>query len=398
MSLQDLWFTLIALLWCGYFLLEGFDFGVGVLLHVVGRTQAERGVLLRAIGPVWDGNEVWLLVAGGATFAAFPLWYATLFSGFYLALLLILVALIVRVLAIEYRNKEADPVWRQRWDLAHTASAAVPALLWGVAFANIVHGVPIDAAHHYTGSFFTLLNPYALLGGLVTLSLFTLHGAVFLALKTTDELRERARRVAVRIGPVAAVLAVVFLVWTQVDVGNGASAAFAVLAAVALSGGLVATLKGRDGWAFIGTGTAIVGATAMLFSALHPDVMPSSTSAAYSLTVANASSSHYTLTVMSWVAVAFTPIVLLYQGWTYWVFRARITGDAVLPAVLRPKNGSGGGPGGLGAPAVGSDVVPSATPSAAPGATPSATTPSATPSAASGAVPGAASQPGPTTA
>src|SRR5207249_3235719 len=186
-------------------LLEGFDFGVGVLLHVVGRTEGERGVLLRAIGPVWDGNEVWLLVAGGATFAAFPAWYATLFSGFYLALLLILVALIVRVLAIEYRNKETGAVWRRRWDLAHTASAAVPALLWGVAFGNIVRGVPIDAAHEYTGSFFTLLNPYALLGGLTTLSLFTLHGAVFLALKTDGELRARARRVIGWTGPVAAV-------------------------------------------------------------------------------------------------------------------------------------------------------------------------------------------------
>jgi cytochrome bd ubiquinol oxidase subunit II len=385
MSLQDLWFTLIAVLWCGYFLLEGFDFGVGVLLHVVGRTQTERGILLRAIGPVWDGNEVWLLVAGGATFAAFPLWYATLFSGFYLALLLILVALIVRVLAIEYRNKELDPLWRMRWDLAHTISAAVPALLWGVAFANIVHGVPIDAAHHYTGSFFTLLNPYALLGGLVTLSVFTLHGAVFLTLKTTDELRERARAVAVRVGPVAAVLAVVFLVWTQADTGHGASAVFAVLAAVALVGGLVATLRGRDGWAFVGTGTAIVAATATLFSALHPDVMPSSTSAAYSLTVANASSSHYTLTVMSWVAVAFTPVVLLYQGWTYWVFRARITGDAVLPAILRPKAGSGAGPDDHGGSSAGSDVA-------------AATGSGIAPTTGSGVAPGAAAQPGPTTA
>ncbi|GAA2056772.1 cytochrome d ubiquinol oxidase subunit II [Catenulispora yoronensis] len=343
MSLQDFWFTLIAVLWCGYFLLEGFDFGVGTLLHVVGRNEGERRVLLRTIGPVWDGNEVWLLVAGGATFAAFPLWYATLFSGFYLALLLILVALIVRVLAIEYRNKEVDPVWRRRWDQVHTASAAVPALLWGVAFANIVHGVPIDADHHYTGSFFTLLNPYALLGGLTTLSVFTLHGAVFLALKTTGELRQRARAVALRVGPAAAVLAVLFLVWTQADKGTAASAATAVLAAVALSAGLVATLKNRDGWAFVGTGTAIVATTATLFLALHPDVMPSTTSPAYSLTVANASSSHYTLTVMSWVAVAFTPLVLLYQGWTYWVFRARISGGDALPPILRTKGDAKGG-------------------------------------------------------
>jgi cytochrome d ubiquinol oxidase subunit II len=291
MSLQNLWFTLIAVLWSGYFLLEGFDFGVGVLLHVLGRNEEERGRLVHTIGPVWDGNEVWLLVAGGATFAAFPQWYATLFSGFYLALLLILVALIVRILAIEYRNKETDPAWRRRWDLAHTISAAVPALLWGVAFGNIVRGVPIDAAHNYTGSFFTLLNPYALLGGLTTLSVFTLHGAVFLALKTDGVLRERARNSILWLGPTAAVCAV----------------------------------------AFLGTGAAIVVTTATLFLTLHPDVMPSSTSAAFSLTVTNASSSHYTLTVMSWVALIFTPLVLLYQGWTYWVFRARITGRDPLP-------------------------------------------------------------------
>jgi cytochrome d ubiquinol oxidase subunit II len=332
MSLQNLWFTLIAVLWCGYFLLEGFDFGVGVLLHLIGRDEAERGLMLRAIGPVWDGNEVWLLVAGGATFAAFPQWYATLFSGFYLALLLILVALIVRVLAIEYRNKESDPLWRRRWDLAHTASAAIPALLWGVAFGNIVRGVPIDAAHNYTGSFFTLLNPYALLGGLTTLSVFTLHGAVFLALKTDGELRDRARKAVLLTGPIAAVFAVVFLSWTQIHEGTAVTGVTAALAALTLLGGLYATWHGRDGWAFVGTGAAIVAATATLFIALHPDVMPSSTSPAFSLTVTNASSSHYTLTVMSWVALAFTPLVLLYQGWTYWVFRARITGRDALPA------------------------------------------------------------------
>jgi cytochrome bd ubiquinol oxidase subunit II len=349
MSLQDLWFILIAVLWCGYFLLEGFDFGVGVLLHLVGRDEAERGRMLRTIGPVWDGNEVWLLVAGGATFAAFPQWYATLFSGFYLALLLILVALIVRILAIEYRNKETDPVWRRRWDLAHTASAAVPALLWGVAFGNIVRGVPIDAAHDYTGSFFTLLNPYALLGGLTTLTVFTAHGAVFLALKTDGDLRDSARKAALLAGVAAAVCAAAFLLWTLIHEGTSArhftlSVVTAAVAALALVGGLAATWRDRDGWAFAGTGGAIVAATATLFLALYPDVMPSTTSAAYSLTVANASSSHYTLTVMSWVALAFTPLVLAYQGWTYWVFRARITGTAPLapkadkpaPKPLRP--------------------------------------------------------------
>ncbi len=336
MSLQNLWFLLIAVLWCGYFVLEGFDFGVGALLHVLGRDERERGVLLRTIGPVWDGNEVWLLVAGGATFAAFPQWYATLFSGFYLALLLILVALIVRILAIEYRNKEADPVWRRRWDLAHTVSAALPALLWGVAFGNIVRGVPIDAAHNFTGSFFTLLNPYALLGGLTTLTVFSLHGAVFLALKTTGELRDRARKAALLLGPGAAIFAVGFLTWTLIQAHGGshghpaAGVIAAVIAAVALVGGLLATWFDRDGWAFVGTAAAIAGTTAALFLTLHPAVMPSTTSAAYDLTVSNASSSHYTLTVMSWVALAFTPIVLAYQSWTYWVFRSRVSGDGTV--------------------------------------------------------------------
>jgi len=330
MSLQNLWFTLIAVLWSGYFLLEGFDFGVGVLMFRIGRTEAERGVLLRTIGPVWDGNEVWLLVAGGATFAAFPEWYATLFSGFYLALLLILVALIVRIVAIEYRNKETGAAWRRRWDVAHSVSAVVPALLWGVAFGNILRGVPIDAQHEFTGDFWTLINVYSLLGGLTTLSLFTLHGAVFLAAKTNGELRARARQQVTWLGPIVVVLAVVFLTWTLVHLGTSAgqfpaTLAVAALAAVALVGALYATWKHRDGWAFVGTALTIVAATASLFIALHPNVMPSTTNPAYSLTVTNASSSHYTLTVMSWVALIFTPLVLLYQGWTYWVFRARVT-------------------------------------------------------------------------
>jgi cytochrome d ubiquinol oxidase subunit II len=341
MTLENLWFTLIAVLWCGYFLLEGFDFGVGVLMFRIGRTEAERGLLLRTIGPVWDGNEVWLIVAGGATFAAFPEWYATLFSGFYLALLLILVALIVRIVAIEYRNKETDPAWRVRWDWVHSIAAIVPALLWGVAFGNILRGVPIDAQHEFTGNFGTLLNVYSILGGLTTLSLFTLHGAVFLAAKTTGELRSRARRQGVWLGPIAVVLAVVFLTWTLVRLGSsanqfGASLAVAVVAAIALLGGLFATWKGRDGWAFVGTALAIVAATATLFIALHPDVMPSTTNPAYSLTIANASSSHYTLEVMSWVALIFTPLVLLYQGWTYWVFRARVTAPPSAQPGSRP--------------------------------------------------------------
>jgi cytochrome d ubiquinol oxidase subunit II len=335
MELTDVWFLLIAVLWVGYFVLEGFDFGVGMLLPVLGRTERERRVLINTIGPVWDGNEVWLLVAGGATFAAFPEWYATLFSGFYLPLLLILVALILRGVAFEYRGKVDDDRWRARWDLAITVGSAVPALLWGVAFANIVRGVPIDADGEYTGGLFDLLNPYALLGGLVTLKLFLTHGAVFLALKTTGEVREHANAVAARVGLAAVVLAAGFLAWTQAEHGDAASAVTAVVAAVALVGALLANRRRREGWAFLGLAVTLAAAVASLFLSLYPDVMPSSTDPAFSLTTENASSTAYTLKIMTWVAVLFTPVVLAYQGWTYWVFRRRIgVEDIPAPAGL----------------------------------------------------------------
>jgi cytochrome d ubiquinol oxidase subunit II len=325
MDLQTIWFALIAVLWIGYLVLEGFDFGVGILLFVLGRNERERRAMLRTIGPVWDGNEVWLIVAGGATFAAFPEWYATLFSGFYLALFLILVALILRGVAIEYRNKHEDETWRTRWDGVVTFGSFVPALLWGVAFANIVAGVPIDADKQYTGTLLTLLNPYALVGGLTTLFLFVTHGAVFLALRTEGEIRARANALATRVGLVAAVVAVVFLAWTELEHGAPASAAFAVLTAAAFVVGLAANLLKREGLAFLGTALAIGLAVVTLFTALYPDVMPSSTDPAFSLTIHNASSTDYTLGIMTAVALVFTPIVLIYQGWTYWVFRRRVT-------------------------------------------------------------------------
>jgi cytochrome bd ubiquinol oxidase subunit II len=326
MHLVTLWFVLIAVLWIGYFVLEGFDFGVGILLPVLGRDPDDRRAMLASIGPVWDGNEVWLLVAGGATFAAFPDWYAALFSGFYLALLLILLALVVRGLALEYRNKSEDAQWRRRWDVVITVGSVIPALLWGVAFANIVHGVPLNANQEFTGTFLTLLNPYGLLGGLVTLSLFTLHGAVFLGLKTDGQIRAASRRLATRLGGVTVVLAAGFLIWTQVASGRPATDVTAAVAAVFLIGGLAANLRGREGWAFVATAATVVLAVTTLFGDLWPNVMPSSTSPAFNLTVHNASSSPYTLGVMTWVALLATPVVLLYQGWTYWVFRKRITG------------------------------------------------------------------------
>jgi cytochrome d ubiquinol oxidase subunit II len=324
MELTTVWFGLIALLWIGYFTLEGFDFGVGMLLPFLARNETERRVMYNTIGPVWDGNEVWVLVAGGATFAAFPEWYATLFSGFYLALLLILVALIVRGLAFEYRHHRSEARWKRRWDLALIFGSYVPAFLWGVAFANIVHGVPIDENMEFTGSLFTLLNPFGLLGGLVTLGLFLTHGAMFTALKTTGDIRHRARDLSVKVGLATAVAAVVFLVWTQLDTGTVGSAIAFVVAALALVGAIVMARAGREGWAFVGTFVTIAVAVAGLFIALFPDVMPSSTDPAYSLTTTNASATDYTLTVMTWVAVVFTPLVLAYQAWTYWVFRRRL--------------------------------------------------------------------------
>jgi cytochrome d ubiquinol oxidase subunit II len=339
MALTDIWFLLIGVLWTGYFVLEGFDFGVGTLLGVLGRDDTDRRVLINTIGPVWDGNEVWLLVAGGATFAAFPLWYASLFSGFYLALLVILVALILRGVAFEFRGKIDSARWRRNWDRVIMAGSAVPALLWGVAFGNIVHGVPLDADHHFTGTFFTLLNPYALLGGLATLTVFTLHGSVFLALKTTDAMRERAIALTKPLGAAAILCAGGFLAWTVVEHG-GWTWMYALTAAVALVLGVGFVMRGREGLAFVCTAGAIVSTTVTLFASLYPNVLPSTTDVAYSLTTTNASSTPYTLGIMTWVAVAFTPIVLAYQGWTYWVFRTRVTRAAIpssagLPPVQR---------------------------------------------------------------
>ncbi|HXW44638.1 MAG TPA: cytochrome d ubiquinol oxidase subunit II [Streptosporangiaceae bacterium] len=325
MSLATFWFAIIAILWTGYFILEGFDFGVGILLPVLGRDNTDRRLMINAIGPVWDGNEVWLLTAGGATFAAFPLWYASLFSGFYLALLIILVALIIRGVCFEFRGKVDNPRWRARWDAAIFAGSALPALLWGVAFANIVRGVPLDSAHVYTGNLLTLLNWYGLLGGLTTLSLFAMHGAMFLALKTDGEMRQRARQLAIRIAAAAVPLAAAFLAASQVGHGKPWTDVTAALGALALLGGVAAAYRGREGWAFLGTAITLALAVTTLFGDLYPRVLPSTTSAAYSLTVANASSSHYTLTVMTWVALIFTPVVLVYQGWTYWVFSKRLT-------------------------------------------------------------------------
>ena len=338
MELTTVWFILIAVLWIGYFFLDGFDFGVGMLLHPLGHDDTDRRVMINTIGPVWDGNEVWLLTAGGATFAAFPNWYATLFSGFYLPLFLILVALIVRGVAFEYRGKVDDPRWRSRWDLAIAFGSWVPAVLWGVAFANIVAGVPIDADGNFTGTLFTLLNPFGLLGGIVTATLFALHGANFLALRTEGEIRERARTTSRQLGPVAVVAGGLFLVWNQLAHGTTWTWLTVAIAAGALLVSVESAHSAHEGRAFAATGVAIAAAVVSLFGSLFPDVMPSSTDPAFSLTVENASSTNYTLTIMTWVAVVMTPVVIGYQTWSYWVFRHRI-GRGHIPVVHVPDRG-----------------------------------------------------------
>ncbi|MFG1816591.1 cytochrome d ubiquinol oxidase subunit II [Kribbella sp. NPDC049174] len=329
MELTTVWFLAIAGLWIGYFVLEGFDFGVGMLLRVLGRDEPERRAVITTIGPVWDGNEVWLIVAGGATFAAFPEWYATLFSGFYLPLFAILVALILRGVALEYRGKRDDLTWRGRMDTLITIGSVTPAFLWGLTFANLVRGVPLDASHEYVGTFGDLLSPFALLGAAAFTAVFVAHGAIFLALRTTEDLRHRANRLATRAGVVAAVLVVAFLWWAQAIRGDTASVIVAAAAVVALAGGLVANRVRREGWAFIGTALAVGLAVTSLFAAMFPAVMPSTLDPVSTLTTVNAASTPYTLKVLTIIAAIFLPLVLLYQGWTYWVFRKRVTVEPV---------------------------------------------------------------------
>ena len=329
MDLAVLWFWIVAFLFVGYFVLDGFDFGVGMSLPFLGRDDTDRRVLINTIGPVWDLNETWVIVAGASLFAAFPEWYATLFSGFYLALLLILLALIARGVSFEYRHKRPESRWKSWFDGMIVVGSAVPSLLWGVAFANIVQGVPLDEGHNYTGTLFDLLNPYALLGGLTTLLLFFTHGVIFTALKTDGEIRERARRLAARSGVLTIVVAAAFLLWTGLAHGTFWFWVLAAIAAVALIGAWLANGRGAERTAFTLMAVTIAAAVFGLFAALFPDVMPASNDPANSLTITNASSTPYTLTVMSWTALIFMPLILAYQGWTYWVFRKRITRQTI---------------------------------------------------------------------
>lgn len=329
MELQIVWFILIGILFTGFFLLEGFDYGVGILLPFLGKDDTDRRVIINTIGPFWDGNEVWLVTAGGAMFAAFPNWYATLFSGFYLALVLMLVALIVRAVGFEFRSKDTHPAWRKLWDWMIFAGSLVPALLWGVAFANMIRGVPIDADMQYVGGFWNLLNPYALLAGVAAVSVFALHGAIFLSLKTKDELMERAHKAAARLWAptVALVLVAIIAAYFATDMFSHRGPIlwlFALAAGAALlAAGWFIRVR-RHGWAFVMSSLTITLTCMTVALGLYPRVMVSSLNSKWSLTIYNASSSHYTLQVMSVVALIFVPLVLLYQGWSYWVFRQRL--------------------------------------------------------------------------
>jgi cytochrome d ubiquinol oxidase subunit II len=330
MDLNTLWFILISVLFIGYFVLEGFDMGVGILLPFLGTTDLKRRAIINTIGPHWDGNEVWLITAGGAMFAAFPIWYATLFSGFYLPLFLILLALIVRGVAFEFRSKDDDPRWRALWDWAIFAGSLIPALLWGVAFTNFIRGVPLDGNMVYVGGFFNLLNPYALLGGVVSLLGFTLHGALFLSLKTTEDLCEKSQQVAKRLWIPTVVVMAAYAVATyfstdvlqQLGVNPGPVPIFGVLSLLA-AGYFI--YSHRSGWAFIMTALSVVLAVSSIFLMLYPRVLVSSPNPQFSLTIYNAASGQYTLTVMSIVALVFLPFVLGYQIWSYWVFRKRVS-------------------------------------------------------------------------
>lgn len=333
--METFWFCVIALLWLGYLFLEGFDFGVGMLLPVLGRDETERRVLINTIGPVWDGNEVWLLVAAGATFAAFPGWYASLFSSVYLPLVLFLLALIGRGVAFEYRGKVDSARWRRVWDAVIFVGSWVATLSVGLVLTANVFGLPLDANGDRVGSPFAAVTLESALGALAIAGYALVHGAVFLSLKTEGEVRERARAVALRVAPVALLPLVVLLLWVQLRFGTVWTYAAAIGVALAAFGALARLALRREGQAFALMGVAIACAVAALFGALYPNVLPSTLDPAFSLTVENTASSPYTLTVMTWVAAFGTPAVLVYQGWTYWVFRKRI-GTRHIPKVHAP--------------------------------------------------------------
>ncbi len=339
-GLVPFWFIVIAVLWTGFFILEGFDLGVGMLHGVVGRGDAERRAAINTIGPLWDGNEVWLITAGAAIFAAFPGWYATMFSALYLALVLVLAALIVRGVAFEYRGKRDAASWRRTWDVLLTVGSLLVPLLIGVGLADLLHGLPINSAQNFTGSFWDLLQPYALWTGITLVLVCLLHGATFLCLKTTGEMRERSGQVARRVAPFTGAFVIGFIIWTHVTAGRAfwlnvieLLAILAVIAAVWL------VYERRDGFAFAATTVTIASCIISIFADLYPNVMVSSTNSAYNLTVHNTASGGYSLKVMTVVVIILLPVVLVYQAWTYYVFRKRVSASDFGPSA--PTHGTG---------------------------------------------------------
>jgi cytochrome d ubiquinol oxidase subunit II len=338
MRLQELWFGIIGMLFLGFFILEGFDFGVGMLMEPlaragVGDREKHRRAALNTIGPVWDGNEVWLITAGAAMFAAFPGWYATVFSALYLPLLVILVGMILRSVAIEWRGKIDDPAWRTAADVGIAAGSWLPAVLWGVAFAILVRGLPVDAAGRVDASLTDVLNAYTLLGGLATAGLFLFYGAVFVGLKTSGAIREDAHRFAGRLSLPVTALVGGFGLWTQVAHGKDWTwLALGVAVAAQLAAVALVLRRASDGWAFFSTAVVVAAVIVLMFGSLYPNLVPSTLNTLWSVTISNASSTPYTLKIMTWVTVVMAPLTMVYQGWTYWVFRQRVSADRIPPA------------------------------------------------------------------
>jgi cytochrome d ubiquinol oxidase subunit II len=329
MQLHTIWFVILAIFWVGFFVLEGFDFGVGMLHTIVGRTDEQRKRALSTIGPWWDGNEVWLIVAGAGTFAAFPGWYATMFSALYLALLLVLLALMARGVSFEFKDKSESPRWRTTWRWAMTIGCLLIPLLLGVGLGDLLNGLPIDSSHNFTGNFFDLLTPYGLWTGVTLVALCLLHGATFLKLRTTDEVRERARALARPLGWASIALVIGWVIWTRsVAGGPDVPQPVEILAVIAVGFAARLAMTDHDGLSFASSAVAMAATVGSIFIDLYPNVMVSSTSAAYNLTVNNSASGHYALVVMTVVAVIFFPLVLLYQGWSFHVFRARVQAPA----------------------------------------------------------------------
>jgi cytochrome d ubiquinol oxidase subunit II len=360
MKLVPFWFIVITVLWTGFFVLEGFDFGVGMLHGVVGKDEAGRRAAINTIGPLWDGNEVWLIVAAAAIFAAFPGWYATMFSGFYLALVLLLVALIVRGVSFEYRGKRDAVRWRRTWDVAMTAGSLLAPFLIGVALGDLLNGLPINASQEYTGSFWDLLQPYAVFTGITLVLICLLHGATFLSLKTTGDMRERSGRLARRVAPVTGAAVVAFVIWTHVT----SSSTFLLnpvelLAVLAVIAAIWLVYDHHEGFAFAATTVTMAASIVAIFTGLYPNVMVSSTNTAYNLTIHNAASGAYSLKVMTVVVVIFLPVVLAYQTWTYYVFRRRVSTQEFQPSPARSAS--------LGAPRAPAATPDGPAPSAGPG-------------------------------